>query len=163
MTLRRLKIILHPEEVVSMKLLALIMGAAAGILLTAGAIALEPGGPAPSSQPAPQTIEIDVADSAGESRVTPANLAVRPDIPVTVTVYNHSRMAHTFTVRDLGVNQIILAGKAGAPSRTTFTFTPTHGVFRWYCAVPCGAYMGGHIYAIIGVPSTQGRHWVQTV
>lgn len=39
----------------------------------------------------------------------------------------------------LGLNEVMVgAAKEGAPSTTTFTFTPTKtGTFQWNCVIPC--------------------------
>lgn len=91
------------------------------------------------------------APKGPDERVTPSNFAVQPSVPVKVIVTNFTRMAHTFTSPELGVSFYIPAGRSGAPSRTSFTFVPNkRGVFRWFCALPCGDYMGGNVYSIIG-------------
>lgn len=74
------------------------------------------------------------------------DMTVQAGIPVVVTVENFDTGGHSFTSKTLGVNQVFKgATKAGAPSTTTFTFTPTKaGKFEWNCVIPCdGAGSGG--------------------
>jgi hypothetical protein len=85
-----------------------------------------------------------------DERVAGANFAVRPDVPVRVVVWNYTGHLHSFASRELQVNVAILPGSATHPSKSVFTFVArTYGRIRWYCAVPCGGYMGGNVYAII--------------
>ncbi len=86
----------------------------------------------------------------GDERVSPANFAVRLGVPVKVTVTNYTRQAHTFTSEELGVSVRIRPASEAGPARTTFTFrAQTNGVFRWYCALPCGDDdMGGRVYVM---------------
>ena len=87
---------------------------------------------------------------APDERVTGSNFAVRPGVPVRVIVWNYTNELHSFTSPELGVNVAILPGSAAHPHRAVFTFVAhTFGRIRWYCAVPCGGYMGGNVYAII--------------
>ena len=87
---------------------------------------------------------------APDERVTGSNFAVRPDVPVRVVVWNYTNELHSFTSPALGVNVAILPGSAAHPHKAVFTFVArTYGRIRWYCAVPCGGYMGGNVYAII--------------
>jgi hypothetical protein len=88
---------------------------------------------------------------APDERVAGANFAIRPDVPVRVIVWNYTHELHSFTSPALGVNVAILPGSAAHPHRAVFTFVArSYGRFRWYCVVPCGGYMGGNVYAIIG-------------
>jgi heme/copper-type cytochrome/quinol oxidase subunit 2 len=87
---------------------------------------------------------------APDERVAGSNFAVEPGVPVRVVVWNYTNMLHSFTSPELGVNVAILPGSLAHPHRAVFTFVAhTYGRIRWYCAVPCGGYMGGNVYAII--------------
>ncbi len=84
-----------------------------------------------------------------DERVVPSNIAVEPWVPVHVTIVNLTRKQHTFTSLELGVSVFVPAATDAGPSRTTFTFTAQRqGEFRWFCALPCGGYMGGTVYAL---------------
>ena len=97
----------------------------------------------------PITITVYPEGPHGE-HVSPANFAVQPGVPVTITVVNHTLQPHTLTVPDIGFGVFIRPGAKGAPSTTRFAFTSDkQGVFRWKC-VFCGRHMSGQIYAIIG-------------
>jgi hypothetical protein len=88
---------------------------------------------------------------APDERVIGGNFAVRPDVPVRVVVWNYTGMLHSFASDELGVNVAILPGSAAHPSKAVFTFVARkYGVIPWHCAVPCGGYMGGNVYAIVG-------------
>ena len=98
----------------------------------------------------PITIAVRPEGGAHGEHVSPANFAVQPGVPVTITVVNHTLDPHTLTVPDIGFSVFIRPGVKGAPSRTRFAFTSEkRGVFRWKC-VFCGRHMSGQIYAIIG-------------
>lgn len=91
------------------------------------------------------------------------NLAVRPDVPVRLTIVNRSREAHTFTIPDLGINQIVPPALGVAPTRTVVTFTTPYGMIRWRCEV-CHEEMYGDIFAVITERSPGGWppggfHW----
>ncbi len=108
-------------------------------------------------RPAPQVrlIRADwrtgFAPTGPDERATPSNFAVRPSVPVKVIVTNYTRMAHTFTSPELGISVYIPAARGDVPSRTSFEFVASkRGVIRWFCALPCGGYLGGNVYPIIG-------------
>jgi hypothetical protein len=83
--------------------------------------------------------------------VVPANFAVQPGVPLTLTFVNHTTRFHTFTSTGLGVSFLIKPGTKHGPTRTVVTFTPrTFGVFSWKCVVRCGDDMAGKVYAVIG-------------
>lgn len=96
-------------------------------------------------------------------RLTEANIALAPGIPVRMTVTNHTREFHTFTVPGLSVSELIRPAHGNIPSRTTFTFTPRHsGAFAWRCVIcPSGAHgaphaMGGALYLIVDPSALSG-------
>jgi hypothetical protein len=95
-----------------------------------------------------------VGPSHTRDEASPANFAVRPDLPVRVTIYNYTRQVHTFHSPGLGLAKIVLAGAPDTPRKLSFAFTPgRRGVFHWLC-VPCNEedhFMGGSVYAIIRV------------
>jgi plastocyanin len=98
---------------------------------------------------ASQQIGFTIHQSAQDERLNISNFAVRPGDPVTVTVTNYTRKAHTFTAPGLRISGMIKPGSPAHPSTSVFTFTaPNMGTFRWWCATPCGDAMGGTIYAI---------------
>ena len=67
---------------------------------------------------------------------------------VVMTVVNRSTTMHTFTVKALGLNAIVMVGKT-----VKITFTPKKaGTLAWLCVTPCGewvmdtdGYMTGHV------------------
>jgi plastocyanin len=107
-----------------------------------------------SAQRLSLTIRSAPRSAASDERVDEPNIAVRPGDAVTVTVQNYTPRFHTFTIPSLGVSALIKPGHARHATRTTFTFTVNRfGTFRWFCALPCGGYMGGTVYAIVGEPA----------
>jgi plastocyanin len=122
-----------------MKLLVLlVLGAAAGTLVMALGLATGSGATMPGER------IVLTLDGKNWSR----NLAVHPGTRVTLTIVNRTGDAHMFYSPGLHVNEPVPVGTDAHPSRVTFRFTvPTAGVFKWYCLMPCGAGMGGLIYA----------------
>jgi len=85
-----------------------------------------------------------------DERVSGGNFAVKPGVPVRVVVWNYTRHLHSFASAELRVNAAILPGDAAHPSKSVFTFIArSYGRISWHCAVPCGGFMGGNVYAII--------------
>lgn len=89
-------------------------------------------------------------------RIVEPNIALAPGVPVELTVTNETHQFHTFTVRGLGVRQLILPARGRIATRTTFTFTPDRsGSFAWHCVIcPTGLHgrphtMGGSLYLIV--------------
>lgn len=134
-----------------MKLLALLaVSAATAAAIIVPVMVFAPGGSSGGVAAKPtQSIVIEISGREPE-HVMPLNIAVRPGTPVTITLVNRSAHEHTFTVPGLDVSEIVLAGTAKKPSRATFTFTATRGIFDWECLV-C-THMRGHIYAVIEAP-----------
>lgn len=135
------------------------------VLAPAAALALwaRPAGAAPPQtvvltiRPAPSTALLHMgwrdvhARTSPDERVTGSNFAVRPGALVRVVVWNYTSHLHSFTAPELGVNVAILPGSAAHPHRSVFTFRArTSGRIEWHCGVPCGGYMGGNVYAIVG-------------
>lgn len=57
---------------------------------------------------------------------------------VTIVVDNYDDMPHGMVFPDLGITEMVAAGKDGQAGVTTFSFTATKtGTFRWYCQIPC--------------------------
>jgi hypothetical protein len=88
-------------------------------------------------------------------RVTEANIALAPGVPVRITVTNYTREFHTFTVPGLGLSELVLPARGHTPRETTFSFTPHQwGSFAWHCVIcPTRMHgtphtMGGTIYLI---------------
>lgn len=89
-------------------------------------------------------------------RVTEANIALAPGLPVEITVTNYTREFHTFFVPGLGLSELILPARGHTPRETTFSFTPHQwGSFAWHCSIcPSGMHrqphsMAGILYLII--------------
>jgi len=84
-------------------------------------------------------LQYAAADGKLHDSYSPASFAVQEGIPVQVTVENFDTGKHSMTVPGLGLNQVMQgATKAGVPTTTTFTFTPTKdGTFHWMCVIPC--------------------------
>lgn len=73
-----------------------------------------------------------------------------------VTSVENSKVAHTFTVPELGINAVVPAAPEGSTNTVTFTFTPTKaGTYEWHCYAPCGEGKEG----MSGAMSTQG--WME--
>lgn len=108
------------------------------------------GRPAATNGPVLANHPFTIAITRAFEHVSGPNMAVQPGVPVRVTIVNYTHRAHTLTAPALGVSVFIRATTMHAASRTTFTLTANkYGVFRWYCVLPCGGDMSGHIYAII--------------
>lgn len=75
---------------------------------------------------------------------TPGDFTIGSSSPVELTIYNFDDGTHTLTAPDLGVNMQISGSKQkGAPSVTTYTFTPNKkGTFKWICADRCDGQNG---------------------
>jgi heme/copper-type cytochrome/quinol oxidase subunit 2 len=84
-------------------------------------------------------------------RIVEPNIALAPGVPVEMTVTNETREMHTFTVRGLGVRELILPAYGRLPTKTRFTFTPDRrGTFHWHCVI-CPSGLHGHPHAMKGV------------
>jgi len=128
-----------------MKTLAFLAAAViAGTLLLVGAITLTPD--AGTAAPKTQRLVIDIY-GPGHGAAMPSNFAVRPRVPVEITIVNHTPELHTFTIDELGVNVAAMPAIAG-PTRISVRFTPKHGVLRWHC-VPCRSHMHGMVLALL--------------
>jgi plastocyanin len=119
--------------------------------------------PTASATPAgkPETVKLIVKSGGEHAKLgsdgkyhdafLPGNLAVHAGDAVTVTVYNYDPMPHSFTSSSLSstqlINEMIPAGSAGAPTKTTFTFTaPSNpGKYAWWCAIPCDPFSMTHV------------------
>lgn len=116
---------------------------------------------------APSSQSIVLALKDPEVHEVDYNLAVRPGIPVRLTIVNPTRETHTFTVPELGINQIVPPALAGTPIRVVVTFTAPYGALHWECE-PCHGEMSGTIYGVITPRSPEGYppggfHWDQPV
>lgn len=137
----------------------LVGGFVIGAAITVGVAAPWSGG-RPKAE-APQQVTLELWKHAAHSRSY--NLAVRPGVPVRLTIVNRSHETHTFTIPELGINQIVTPTLGGVATRTVVTFTAPYGVFPWHCE-PCHEEMGGAIYAVIAARSSGGWppggfHW----
>jgi len=140
-----------------MLLLALVAPAAVLALWARPAGAAAPQTVVLTIRPAPSTALLHAgwrdmhARTTPDERVTGSNFAVRPGMPVRVVVWNYTSHLHSFTSAELGVNVAILPGSPAHPHKAVFTFRArTYGRISWHCGVPCGGYMGGNVYAIVG-------------
>lgn len=110
-------------------------------------------GAAPGGNPHVQKVGITIRTG---DRVTEANIALAPGLPVRVTVTNYTHEFHTFTAPGLGLSELILPARGQTAKETTFSFT-AHGwgSFAWHCFIcPTRMHgtphtMGGTIYLII--------------
>jgi heme/copper-type cytochrome/quinol oxidase subunit 2 len=89
-------------------------------------------------------------------RIVEPNIALAPGVPVELTVTNTTHELHTFTVRELGVRELIPPARGRIATKTTFVFTPNRsGSFAWHCVIcPSGLHgrphaMGGTLYLIV--------------
>ncbi len=126
------------------RLRVLVLAAAAALALVAA------GAGAGSRHAAPMRVAIDIYPRQGGELVLPENIAVRAGGEVTVTLRNHTKEFHTFTIRALHVSVIV------RPFRTeTATFVAPYGVYSWTCLFcgtpqhPHDGPMGGKVYAIV--------------
>jgi len=152
-----------------MKAFAILLGAAvvAGVVFAIAAGVGHITQPAASAMPkahwtgpysARQTIRastsLDIVPTRDSEHVATANFAVRPGVPVTLTIRNYTREAHTFTAPSLGLDVKIKPGSRTAPSVTRFTVVAPYGVFDWRCT-DCPGDMRGKIYAIANAREAQ--------
>lgn len=132
-----------------LKMLAAIGSSAVVALGAAAAVAAPPPGKSPDVQ------KIGIAILPGD-RITEANVALAPGVPVRMTVTNSTREFHTFTVPGLGLSELVFPADGQGARKTTFTFTPREwGPFAWHCLIcPSSLHgrphsMGGILYVII--------------
>lgn len=111
-------------------------------------------GPYPAQETIRSSTSIDIMPVKGSEHVPMANFAVRPGVPVTITVRNYTREAHTFTAPSLGLKVKIAPGSATSPTVTRFTLVAPYGVFDWRCT-DCPGDMQGKVYAIAGARDVQ--------
>ena len=63
---------------------------------------------------------------------------------MTLTIRNHTKQFHTFTVRALGIAVLV------RPLRSTsVTFVAPYGVYRWRCVI-CASHAHPHMHAMVG-------------
>jgi membrane fusion protein, multidrug efflux system len=130
--------------------------ALAGLSACGGGAGASTAGGSTSSQPQEFTVTVLNGERAtekgflgpdgrGHDMFTPSNLTVKAGQPVHVRFINYDEGQHTFTIPELGVNQLIKEHvDDNTPSTTDFTFTFTKaGTYRYYCAVPCDGGQGG--------------------
>jgi hypothetical protein len=111
-------------------------------------------GPYPAQQTIRSSTYLDILPTNSSEHVAMANFAVRPGVPVTLTILNYTREAHTFTAPSLGLDVKIKPGSLATPSVTRFTVVAPYGVFDWRCT-DCPVDMQGKIYAIAGARDAQ--------
>lgn len=132
-----------------LKMLAAIGSSVALALVAATSVA----GAAPGGNAYVQKVGITILTG---DRVTEANIALAPGVPVRITVTNYTREFHTFTAPELGLSELILPARGHTATKTTFSFTPHQGgSFAWRCVIcPSGTHgrphsMDGILYLII--------------
>ena len=132
-----------------LKLLAATGSSAVVALGAAAAVAAAPPGKSPDVQ------KIGFTILPGD-RITEANVALAPGVPVRMTVTNYTREFHTFTIPALHISRLILPADGHSARTTTFTLTlDTWGPVAWRCIIcPSGEHgrkrtMGGTFYVII--------------
>lgn len=110
---------------------------------------------APGARDGPRAQKIAITIRSGD-RVGAGNFALAPGVRVRVTVTNYTHQFHTFTVRALGVSELIWPARHHQPRRTRFSFTARQwGSFPWHCLIcPSGQHglpraMGGTLYVIV--------------
>jgi heme/copper-type cytochrome/quinol oxidase subunit 2 len=110
---------------------------------------------------APQ-LQTMVISAGGEH--SPSSFAVRPGVPVQLTIVNRDAQAHVFSIPELGVNQIVPPARNGVAARAVVTFTAPYGVYEWHCALCPDEH--GSVYALVtgrtpGGAPPGGFHWTQ--
>ena len=141
-----------------MKLLVVLFVAiAAGVAVTSAALVFSSGrGGSVSAATAPQNLTMQVVTD--DDRMVGPNLVVRPG-RIVLTIINYARHAHTFSVRGLGIERVVLPGSPTQPSTTVVKFTAPHGTFTWYCRLPCKHAMSGEIYVSLNPAPVRGPLW----
>jgi plastocyanin len=107
----------------------------------------------------PQEVTLKVVSD--DDQLVGTNLVVRPGL-VVLRIVNYARHAHTFSVPGLGIERVILPGSPTAPTTTVVRFRTPRGVFAWYCRLPCGNAMTGHIYVSDQHPRLRGPLWSES-
>jgi heme/copper-type cytochrome/quinol oxidase subunit 2 len=126
-----------------LKMLASIGSSVALALVAATSVA----GEALRGNPYVQKVEITIRTG---DRVTEANIALAPGVPVRITVTNYTREFHTFTIPGLGLSELILPARGQTAKKTTFSFTAHQwGSFAWHCVI-CPTRMHGTPHAMGG-------------
>ena len=121
------------------------------VLAAAAALALVAVGAGTGARhAAPMRVAIDIYAGHGSEVVLSENIAVRAGGEVTVTLRNHTKEFHTFTIRALHVSILVPPFRSGSG-----TFVAPYGVYSWTCLF-CGTAqhphdgpMGGKVYAIV--------------
>jgi len=135
---------LTKEGGIVLKVLASIGSSVALALIAATSVA----GAAAGGNPYVQKVGITILTG---DRVTEANIALAPGVPVRITVTNYTRELHTFTVPGLGLSELILPARGHTPRETTFSFTPHQwGSFAWRCLI-CPTDMHGRPHSMDGI------------
>lgn len=115
-------------------------------------------------QQAPQRLTMVMREQAGQRG--PFNMAVQPDRPVVLTIVNYEPKTHTFSIPELGVNQIVPPALNGKATRVTVSFTAPFGVYHWVCGACYDDF--GNVYSVVtsrgsaGYPPG-GFHWAPSV
>jgi hypothetical protein len=128
---------------------------AAAVVILAVAVAVASGGNASSGVVPPQHVTLEVFP--GDAMIGP-KLVVQPG-PVVLTIRNYARHAHTFSVPQLGIEQVVLPGSSSAPTTTVVRFTAPRGAFTWFCRLPCKSLMSGDVFAVEHPPKLHGPIW----
>lgn len=149
------------KETMKIRMLGATVGfsllALAGLSACGGGASATSSG-APAAAPATQTITVEVLngelattrgllgpDGRGHDMLNPSNLSVKAGQSVEIKFVNYDEGQHTFTIPELGINQLIAAHvDDNTPSTTVMhvTFNKA-GTYRWFCALPCDGGQGG--------------------
>ena len=111
-------------------------------------------GPYPARETLRVQTTLDIYPTKTGEHVPTANFAVRPGVPVILTIRNYTRETHTFSSRALGLDFTIARGSPSRPSVTRFTFVAPYGIYAWRCT-DCPGDMQGTIYAFVGARNAQ--------
>jgi plastocyanin len=104
------------------------------LLLATMMLAACSGGQAAASKPAASAQNVTVK-STDQMRFEPANLTVRANTPVTLTLDNSgSALLHDLTIDDIGGQRVHILAQANG--RGTGQFTAPAGVYQFYCSQP---------------------------
>jgi plastocyanin len=122
---------------------------AAGLLALAGCGGGGGGSSGGSSGSGAQNLHFTIIGSDDATQVgpdgkkhdtyLPSSANVKVDKPIQVTVENKDDVPHSFTIKELNIDQVVNGNKT-----MTFTLTISNpGKYRFYCRIPCDADAGG--------------------
>jgi uncharacterized cupredoxin-like copper-binding protein len=94
-------------------------------------------------------VTIDIRSQGSIEVASPANIAVRAGGKVTITIRNHTRLFHTFTMSRLGLSAIVRPATHGTAGVAKLTFIAPYGVYTWRCLL-CDTPAHPHLHAMKG-------------